>query len=164
MMKSLVIQTRQNGFTLLEVLIALTIFSIAMIGLAGLAGTAIKSTQTGKARTQAINLATEKIEALKKIPYADIQSGGLFIAGIGTRACGGGSPSTCTPSLSPEAVGGRNFTWGWVVTYIDLDNDGNVYSIAPLIDSNDMKRIDVNVSWSDLFGPHTITLSTLRSI
>ena len=65
---------KDAGFTLVEVLIAVFITSIALIALASLAGTAIKATEAGRKRTQAANLATQKLEALKKVPYSKIQT------------------------------------------------------------------------------------------
>ena len=55
------------------------------------------------------------------------------------------------------------FTWYWTVEYIDLDNDTVYYSTDPIIDSNDIKKVTVVVQWTDLFGPHTVTLPILRS-
>jgi prepilin-type N-terminal cleavage/methylation domain-containing protein len=157
---------QSSGFTLLEVIIALMIFSIAITALMGLAGTAIKSTDMGRRRTQAINIATEKIEALKKISFSDIQAGSsTSIAGIGTRNCAqAGNVFTCTPTAAPLTLDGMPFMWLWKVTYVDLDNDGVFFSTGTIIDSNDIKKIDVIVSWTDLFGPHEATLATLRAI
>lgn len=154
----------EKGFTLIEVLLAVLILAVALTALAGLAGSTIKSTETGKSRTQAVNLAAEKIEALSSIPYYDIQSSGTD-GGI-TRTCTAlsGTPPvcTCTPSPNTVTLGNMQFTWSWQVTYIDLDDDGSYYSFAPVIQTTDMKRIDISVTWSDLFGSHTITIPALR--
>ncbi len=155
---------REKGFTLVEVLIAVMILAIAITALAGLAGSSIKATDTGKRRTQALNLAAESLEALKTIPYYNIQSTGSD-GGV-TRTCTAltGTPPTCTCTPTPNTVtlGNMVFTWNWTVTYVDLNNDGNYYNAAPIIETTDMKRIDLTITWTDLFGSHTITMPTLR--
>jgi len=157
---------KDGGFTVLEVLISITVLSIALIALASLATQGMRATETGKRLTQALNIGTEKLESLKAIPYANIQSDGND-GGI-TRDCAlTGSPPplyTCTPSpaaVSPDSV--MYFTWYWTVEYIDLDSDTVYYSTDPIIDSNDIKKVTVVVQWTDLFGPHTVTLPLLRS-
>ncbi len=59
---------RHRGFTLIEVLISMTIFSIAILGLAIGAGTVMRANQTSYFSTIAINLAQDKLEELKANP------------------------------------------------------------------------------------------------
>ena len=155
-----------TGFTIVEVLIAVMLFSIGMIALASLAGTAMKATEGGKRRTQALNIATQGMESLKSINIDLIQS--TDAAANVPRACAlqGNAPPTflCTPTNSPVVLDNMNYNWTWTVTYLDLDNDGVVYSAGTIIDSDDIKRIDLIVSWTDLLGSHNITLTTLRGI
>ena len=154
-----------EGFTLIEVLIAVSIFSVALIALASLATQGMKATETGKRLSQAVNVANHKIEAMKAVPYANIQSTGTD-GGMG-RTCGGaaGTPPvfTCTPTSPTETYESLSFTWSYTVTYIDLDGDSGYYMTSPVIDPGDMKRIDLTVTWTDLFGGHTVTVVTLRS-
>jgi type IV pilus modification protein PilV len=156
--------SKEKGFTLIEVLIAITILAIAITALAGLAGSSMKSTDTGKRRTQAVNLAMESLESLKAVPYYNIQSTGND-GGV-TRTCSAltGTPptATCVPSPGAVTIGNMQFSWTWKVTYVDLNNNGAYYSVAPIIETTDMKRIDITVTWTDLFGSHTITIPTLR--
>ena len=152
------------------------ITSIALIALASLAGTAIKATEAGRKRTQAANLATQKIEALKKVPYSKIQTtdtdtdaDGIPVAELRRTCTQSGTVFTCTPTLFTDQLGTISFTWKWKVTYVDLDNDGCYFAASPcgagpVIDGNDMKKVDVEVLWTDLLGSHTLTLSALRAI
>lgn len=163
----------RGGFTVVEVLIALAVLSIALIALASLATQSMKATETGKRLTQALNIANEKMEILKAIPYPNIQTDGND--GSIQRDCSltGANPPvfTCTPAPNTVTIDENpaiaddemDFTWQWTVTYVDLDNDGAFYTIAPIIDGNDVKKIEVRVQWTDIFGPHTTTLGTLRS-
>jgi prepilin-type N-terminal cleavage/methylation domain-containing protein len=153
------------GFTLIEVLIAVSIFSVALIGLASLATQSMKATETGKRLSQAVNMANLNLEALRAVPYANVQSTGTD-GGIG-RSCGSaaGTPPvfTCTPSSPTTTFESLVFTWSYTVTYIDLDGDSTYYSTNPVIDSGDIKRIDLTVTWTDLFGGHTYSIAALRS-
>lgn len=163
---------KDAGFTLVEVLIAVFITSIALIALASLAGTAIKATEAGRKRTQAANLATQKLETLKKVSYSKIQTTDTSAAAGISRSCGAsvGTPPvfTCTPTLQTDTLG-TIFTWRWKVTYVDLDNDACYFAASPcgagpVIDRSDIKKVDVEVLWTDLLGSHTLTLTALRAI
>lgn len=55
-----------NGFTLLEVMVAIIILGVALIGLSGLLTTTMRSTTFGKNSTIADNLAREMLEELKR--------------------------------------------------------------------------------------------------
>jgi type II secretion system protein I len=153
------------GFTLIEVLIAVSIFSVALIGLASLATQSMQATETGKRVTQAVNIANLKLEALRAVPYANVQSTGTD-GGMG-RSCGSaaGTPPvfTCTPTSPTETFENLVFTWSYTVTYIDLNGDSAYYSTDPVIDSGDMKKIDLTVSWTDLLGGHSYSITALRS-
>ena len=56
-----------SGFTLIEVLIAIVVLSVALLGLASIAVVALNSTHYSKMRTTAIALAQDKMEDLKRI-------------------------------------------------------------------------------------------------
>ena len=59
---------RHRGFTLIEVLISMTIFSIAILGLAIGAGSVMRANQMSYFSTIAISLAQDKLEELKANP------------------------------------------------------------------------------------------------
>lgn len=162
-----VFKDRERGFTLLEVMIALSILSVGLIALASLATSNIKSTNMARRTTQALNIATEKIETLKAIPASSLQHTGTN-GGV-TRTCSGAVPSfTCTPSPATVTVeGNMDFLWTWNVTYLDLDGDGLFTKLGAAdptqIDSGDVKKVDVIVEWRDLYGQHSLILSSIRS-
>lgn len=56
---------RKNGFTLLEVLIALVIFSFGMLGLAALQTFSIRTNQSANMRSQAVVLATMALDNMR---------------------------------------------------------------------------------------------------
>ena len=84
----------QAGFTLVEVLVAMGIFTVAILGLAISATSVIKANQTSLVQTTAANLAQDKLEELKSKTSANITSGG---------------PTAYT-------INGESFTCSWTVT------------------------------------------------
>lgn len=61
-----------RGFTLIETLVALTVFSIGMLGTANLVGVLIHSSTLSHTRTTATLLAQDTLEALRNTAYTDI--------------------------------------------------------------------------------------------
>ena len=62
---------KENGFTLLEVLVALTIFAVGLLAVAVLQTSAIKMNSTSGKLTNLSTLAMDQIEKLSALPYAD---------------------------------------------------------------------------------------------
>ena len=62
----------QNGFTLLEVIIALFIFSVGLLAVASMQMTAIKGNYFSGTLTEASNWAADQMETLMSLPYADV--------------------------------------------------------------------------------------------
>lgn len=156
--------TDDKGFTLLEVLIALTILSIGILGIAGLAGTGIKSSSYSRSITQATNFAQEKLEGLMGVDYNNIQATDLAGVDFARNCTGPVGPAnapvyTCTPT-NTKTIGSTVYSWSYTVTFIDLDANGTA---APSVDG--LKRIDLTVSWTDLLwhAQKSVTLVTLRS-
>ena len=62
---------KENGFTLLEVLVAITIFAVGLLAVAALHTSAIKMNSTSNKMTNLSTLAMDQIERLSALPYAD---------------------------------------------------------------------------------------------
>jgi prepilin-type N-terminal cleavage/methylation domain-containing protein len=58
-----------KGFTFLEVILALTLFSFGLLAVTGMFGISTQALQSGGDRTKAVLLAQEKLELLKILPY-----------------------------------------------------------------------------------------------
>ncbi len=67
---------KSNGFSLIEVLIALVIFSISLLALASLMGTATMNSSFGGRMTEAATFAQDKLEEFKANAWENIVSGG----------------------------------------------------------------------------------------
>lgn len=87
--------SRQHGVSLIEVLIAVLIFSIGLIGLAGLMVVSTRSNHVAYLRTQATFLANNMAERMSSNP-AQVWNGGYNNTGYpvaaGTVACDAASP------------------------------------------------------------------------
>ncbi|MBI5642962.1 MAG: prepilin-type N-terminal cleavage/methylation domain-containing protein [Deltaproteobacteria bacterium] len=156
----------EKGFTLLEVLLAMTLLSIGILGIAGLAGTAVRSSGYSQALTQASNLAQEKMEALISVDFSNLQSSDSTTARTDLRRTCTQTDTTvsrpvysCSPTTAAVVIGSQTYTWGYTVTYIDLDSSGTASS------SDGLKRIDLTVSWTDPLWHTTksLTAVTLRT-
>jgi prepilin-type N-terminal cleavage/methylation domain-containing protein len=78
---------RIKGFTLLELVIALGILSFGFLSLLHLSISAMKANQYSRNKTAALQLAQEKMEILKTLPFSDLQGEwetGLKIGTMGT--------------------------------------------------------------------------------
>lgn len=68
-------ELKQNGFSLIEVLISLVILAISLLALAGLMTTTTKNNAFGGNMTEAATLAQDKLEELMVTNWFDIESG-----------------------------------------------------------------------------------------
>ena len=140
----------KEGFTLIEILIAMSILSIGLLGIAGLATNAMKASSNAISMTQASNIAQDRIEALLSIDIANINTtepvaGSLNLARtcVQTDATLSRPVWGCTPS-STVWMDGREYTWNYSVTHIDLDGNGNA-----VLSHDGLLRVDLNVFWMD---------------
>lgn len=157
----------KEGFTLIEILVAMTILSIGLLGLAALATNSMKASSNAISMTQASNLAQDRLESLLTISIVNLNVTDLINSPLELeRTCAQTDNTvsrpvwTCTPS-TPITLDGKDYTWGYTVTHIDLDGNG----IATL--SHDgLVRIDLTVSWIDQLwaSQKSLTSTTLRSL
>ncbi len=129
MIKSL---KKQNGFSLLEVLIALVILAIGLLAVAQMQITAIKGNAYGSGMTNASSLASNTLERLMALPYTN--------AALTPTGAPPDAPLTTGSTLDPlVAVEGG------------VNNEGytRVYWVEDDTPSIGMKQITVRVVWAD---------------
>jgi type IV pilus assembly protein PilV len=64
----------EEGFTLIEIMIALVVMSIGLTALAAVQISAIRGNAFSKRMTSAVSIVDEKLEQIKSMPYVDIVS------------------------------------------------------------------------------------------
>ena len=62
---------KENGYTLIEVLIALTIFAVGLLAVAGMQAAAVRMNSTADKLTNLSTWGMDKIEELSALPYSD---------------------------------------------------------------------------------------------
>lgn len=123
----------QGGFTLLEVLIAISIFAVGVLGATAMHGAASRSNLTGNVLTTAKSLAQDKIEEMKATGLPDLVT-----------------PDDSSSDDNPETLG-DNFVRQWTVSDLTL-SDGSVSSFA--------RTIEVTVSWTKGDLTRSVTLAS----
>ena len=118
------------GFTLIEILVAMSIFSVAVLGLAVGATSVMRANQTSYFNTIATNIAQDKLEELKGSTIAALPS----------------CPSYTTAGCSDTKTSlGLTFSRSW-----------QIIANSPISGVN---RLDVKVDWTD-YRSHSLTFSS----
>lgn len=120
----------RRGFTLVEVLIAICVLSIALMGLATLQSRCIRSNDLARRTTQAAALAQIKLEELIFRDAADE----TFAAGF--------TDDPDNPISVPGDEEGAIFSRSW-----------EFYDDTPVPNA---RTIEIQVSWNDIMGQHSV--------
>jgi len=120
-----------QGFTLIEIMVAATIFSFAVLGLAIGTVSVIQTNQNSHLQASAINLAQAKLEELRAMTSAAFS--GLSCPSFATIGC----------SDSP-VTSGTTFSRSWQIT-----------ADSPVTGVN---QIDVKIDWTD-YASRSVTFT-----
>jgi prepilin-type N-terminal cleavage/methylation domain-containing protein len=128
----------KQGFTLIEVLIAIVLIVIGLVALMQAMSVAIFADSTLEYRLTALNLANEKLEELKDDGY---------------------SHANLDPASSPftEAfISGFNFVdqRQWTVDYVDAN-------LSTSVSDTGLKDVTVQVQWTQRGGTQYVAVETL---
>lgn len=106
-------QDKQAGFTLVEMVVALGVFSIIAISILGLYSTLVSSTVVMKQKSIALSLANNQVEYLKSLPYTNL-------------AVSGGSIYSANPipSSTTKTVNKFTYTVKTSINHVDDAFDG----------------------------------------
>lgn len=133
------IQDDEKGFTLIETLVAMGIFSIVMLATATMLFTGMSASASGNNRTIASSVAQKYVDNLMTMPFANIANYTPTLA-------------TDTAAGRLDTVDGRSYRTRWTVT-----NHGT-NPLSPV-----MRGFIVTTTWTDKAGVHTLTINGLRS-
>jgi Tfp pilus assembly protein PilV len=148
--------TREDGFTVVEVMVAALILVVGVAGSVTLVDGANATTLSTRAREGATNLAREVVEDARSVPYADVAPGTIEQR---LRAKPG---LDADPSSSTWRISRRGFTYTVTAAACTVDeakdgagsHDNGSYcsgSAAPGTadrDPEDYKRVTVEVRWT----------------
>ncbi len=67
--------TKSDGFSLIEILVALVILSISLLALCGLMATVSQNTSFGGHITEAATFAQDRLEEVRVVPWAGLATG-----------------------------------------------------------------------------------------
>jgi len=147
--------TRQKGFSIMEILVAIVIFAIGMMALAQLQGNLTRSSANANVRTVATNIAEETIEGLRGFAYLDTDPAGVLsayediVSKSGVTETRGGIQYTVNTTVSDwyyDITSDTFMGWADYVTAYQARVGGNA---TPPDTFSDFKLVSVNVSWDD---------------
>ena len=98
---------KDEGFTLIEVLIAITIFAVGLLAVASMQLSAIKVNSTAGQITTRITWAQDKLEELMALPYSD-----PWIEDLGDPPSGTDTAGNAHQATTPDGY----YTISWTVT------------------------------------------------
>jgi prepilin-type N-terminal cleavage/methylation domain-containing protein len=146
-----------NGFTLVEVMIAMVVLLIGMLGVLSMQYYAITGNASSREMRTATNLSAEIIEQLKSTPYASL------------------TLAPAPPPTETSIAGGVNFTRAsWVVSdciamNFNADNNTCAGLVASCSEDPDasmivpVSAVRVRTCWTDKDNlPHSVTLDSIR--
>jgi type IV pilus assembly protein PilV len=131
-------QARQNGMSLVEVLVALVVLSVGMLGIAGLYVEEMRANRTALTRTQAVSLANDMADRIRANPR-----GGIDYEGPATlHACVAGVQCS-SQELAQDDVA----RWRTTVAATLPNASVPVIDFTPAVGLGRPDRYDIVVSW-----------------
>ncbi len=154
----------RNGFTLIEVLIAMAVLSVGLLGVATLFPIAYVNVDSGGRLTEGTALAQSFLEQLRTIGANDFDGmAGAFPAqgfnGMSTNACAGDAICVAWSNNLDVANGGQ-LPQGVGTVAITCQDGAGVGQPCTPSQAGWLATINVTVNWRDLRGNRTMTLTT----
>lgn len=88
--------TNQQGFTLVEVMIAFLVMAVGLIGMAGLQNASVSNNQSAYLRTQAMVLAFDMVERIRSNRVGAVSGTGGYSGVAGSAVSGCNTTAGCT--------------------------------------------------------------------
>lgn len=125
-----------QGFTLLEVMIAVLVLAIGMLGMAHLHATSMKVNQSAEFRSQATTLATNMFDRMRANQQA-AQNGAYALA------------LNSVPPASPSNVAETDLA-EWLTRVNNALPQGDASIVCPAFAANTEFVCDITISWTEM--------------
>ena len=96
-------KNNKGGFTIIEVMIAVSIFAIGFLAISSLQFSSSKNNRTASEITQAVTIATDRMERMMVLPFSHVD---------------------LDPTLNPHSMNQGKYGIQWIVIDSDLNDDG----------------------------------------
>jgi type IV pilus assembly protein PilV len=165
---------RQSGFTLIEVLIAISILAIGLLALAKMQMAATESNATSREMTEAMKIAQQQVEDIMTWPYDDDRLSDGDGENDGCDGLGNYPQDPLEPDDPPDADGklpdpvifgtGGQIDVEHAAGDDDSPDTANVYwNVAEDYPTAGTKTIRVIVAWTDDGTPRKVVLETIKA-
>ena len=148
--------TRQRGFGLLEVMIAVLVLAVGLLSLGSLHSMIIKSSSSAKAQSNAAALAQEKLDDLTSFQQLPAGANGIFGFNEITSNTGGNENADGTLVLPTGSVtiANVNYNRTWTVQdyYFCTENAAPSTTNSCSASNPNFKLITMSVTWTDSDG------------
>ncbi|NRA83607.1 MAG: type IV pilus modification protein PilV [Gammaproteobacteria bacterium] len=158
-------RARQQGFTLLEVMIATAILATGMLGIAGLQLVSLENTNSAYLRSQAVHITQDIVERMRSNP-TQLELGKFNNINVGGESSASYSSNT---ALCQAAAGCDSATladidiaqWAATVIGINKDNSRRKLPQATAIVSNKGNQLfEITVRWDSKAWHHNTSSSS----
>ena len=133
------LRARPEGFTLLEIMIALAILGFGLLAMAAMQITAMSGGRAGRHTTQAAVVARDQMETFQRVKWTSAQL---------APTAGWSAPITVNNTPDGGAGAEQSYAVSWRITNVD---------------PSWIKNVDVRVTWNERnFAGRTLTISSTR--
>lgn len=151
-----------NGFTLIEVLVAIVVFSFGLLGVAGMMTISVKNNHNGYLRSQANFLAENMVDRMRANPVA------LFNGDYdGTASTGASDCVTASPCTFAELAQYDTEQWAQSISSMLPSGEGTIACANPnapdLSSIDEAKGISIWIPYPPYSGMCTITVNWRES-
>lgn len=154
---------RAQGFSLIEVLIALVILSVGLLGIAAMVSVSMKSRSSSYLRTQALALGSAILDRMRA-NHATAVTGGYNITVDASTPFSGaaqncnGSSNTCTPA---QIAAMDMYDWNEdLVNLLGYGQASNVSYYISTLPVGQFTQVQVIISWNDTTANSAISGAT----